>query len=411
MSSLSDWVAVTISPCCMRKRTTSAAVRLSFGSQLLGCRGALDDDDALRAPAPSWACRSGCRSAAVLRGCDDDGPCGAADGAAGPRDHHRDDRHRDAPPGPPPGGPPGPPPPPGPTEATAATATGTTGGTRPTRADGAATGDTGTTPGDRGRRGTPPPGARPQAGRRRDRLAGLGHRRTRRRRNRLAGARHGRARRGARLVGGRRRGRGCGRRRRWGAEGGAVGAAGAGATDAAGRRTSGSSGRRAGRGGGCSLPLEVTTRRGGAGAGAAREPVPERPRARGSAQAPRRRAPRARPGRPWAPRRQGWRPRRPAPRPRSRGEPRSRPPARGGRCGLLGRLLGASSWPPWRPSPAPRAARRGPGPHARPCGGHGRPGLRRRLEEWLLTPIPSASQRSRHSLLVSPSSSRARRHA
>ena len=31
MSSLSDWVAVTISPCSMRKRTTSAAVRLNLG--------------------------------------------------------------------------------------------------------------------------------------------------------------------------------------------------------------------------------------------------------------------------------------------------------------------------------------------------------------------------------------------
>ena len=31
MSSLSDWVAVTISPCWSRKRTTSAAVRFSLG--------------------------------------------------------------------------------------------------------------------------------------------------------------------------------------------------------------------------------------------------------------------------------------------------------------------------------------------------------------------------------------------
>ena len=31
MSSLSDMVAVTISPCCSRKRTTSAAERLSLG--------------------------------------------------------------------------------------------------------------------------------------------------------------------------------------------------------------------------------------------------------------------------------------------------------------------------------------------------------------------------------------------
>ena len=35
-SSLSDWVAVTISPICMRKRTTSAAVRLSFGPSSWG---------------------------------------------------------------------------------------------------------------------------------------------------------------------------------------------------------------------------------------------------------------------------------------------------------------------------------------------------------------------------------------
>ena len=36
MSSLSDWVAVTISPCCMRKRTTSAAVRFSLGPSSWG---------------------------------------------------------------------------------------------------------------------------------------------------------------------------------------------------------------------------------------------------------------------------------------------------------------------------------------------------------------------------------------
>ena len=36
MSSFSDWVAVTISPCCMRKRTTSAAVRFSLGPSSCG---------------------------------------------------------------------------------------------------------------------------------------------------------------------------------------------------------------------------------------------------------------------------------------------------------------------------------------------------------------------------------------
>ncbi len=47
-----------------------------------------------------------------------------------------------------------------------------------------------------------------------------------------------------------------------------------------------------------------------------------------------------------------------------------------GLLGLGGRLLGAFSWPAsW---PAPRAARRGSGPRARPCGGRGRPAARRR---------------------------------
>ncbi len=36
MSSDSDWVAVTISPCSMRKRTTSAAVRLNLGPSSWG---------------------------------------------------------------------------------------------------------------------------------------------------------------------------------------------------------------------------------------------------------------------------------------------------------------------------------------------------------------------------------------
>ena len=36
LSSVSDWVAVTISPCCSRKRTTSAAVRFSLGPSSWG---------------------------------------------------------------------------------------------------------------------------------------------------------------------------------------------------------------------------------------------------------------------------------------------------------------------------------------------------------------------------------------
>ena len=44
MSSVSDCVAVTISPCCSRKRTTSAAVRFSLGPSSWGVDAALDDD-------------------------------------------------------------------------------------------------------------------------------------------------------------------------------------------------------------------------------------------------------------------------------------------------------------------------------------------------------------------------------
>ena len=36
ISSVSDCVAITISPCCSRKRTTSAAVRFSFGPSCWG---------------------------------------------------------------------------------------------------------------------------------------------------------------------------------------------------------------------------------------------------------------------------------------------------------------------------------------------------------------------------------------
>ena len=59
MSSVSDWVAVTISPCCMRKRTTSAAVRFSLGPSSWGVEAALDHDRRRRGPGRRAGCSVG----------------------------------------------------------------------------------------------------------------------------------------------------------------------------------------------------------------------------------------------------------------------------------------------------------------------------------------------------------------
>ena len=173
--------------------------------------------------------------------------------------------------------------------------------------------------------------------------------------------------------------------------GGAVAAAEA----AAGRRMSTSS--VLGRGGGCSLPLEVKTRRGGvgaavgagatlttgsAGATAAAGSTRSGPEPSGAAGGPRP----AEPG--------GHR--------RSRlGRRRRFGGGTGGRLGHLGRLglgLGRLLLRLGRLLVADEAFA------ARPCDGRGRPGRHPTLEECDLTPIPSDSQRSSVSLLVSPSS-------
>ena len=91
MSSLSDWVAVTISPACMRNRTTSAAVRLSFGPRSSESRPARRQPRP-RGPVHPPACSSAHPSAGVLRGCDGDDPCGGADADRDHPDGHQD-RH------------------------------------------------------------------------------------------------------------------------------------------------------------------------------------------------------------------------------------------------------------------------------------------------------------------------------
>ncbi len=428
MSSVSDWVAVTISPCCIRKRTTSAAVRFSFGPSSCGA-----SSRARRRPSPSGTgasdgrvgrrARCGCsssRSATTATPTLARRRVRAAD-RRGHRDHRRRGRRRDrrraAPngtaagaaqgrPAPPPGrGPPGPP-----------TATGATGRAPP--------GPPGRVPGPTG-----------DAGRRRDRPAG--RRRLGRRgpggggiglplgddgpRSRAAAGWAGRS---------ATSGRGPGRRR---PRPGAAGPAGARqAARAGGGRRSASAGRGAavGAGGtgarrwllitrcsGSSASAGAALAAGAAGSGTGSAPVRGRERRRaagaGSGAA-------AAAGADGDDRRLGDDR-------RHDGDRRRRDDGLDGRhgrwCGLgfgdgcdyLGgdrsRLgvrarLRRRAWrrPSWRPSSVPRAGRRGAGRRARPCGETRSAWASTMLEEWLFTPMPSGSQRSRASLLVSPSS-------
>ena len=372
-SSLIEWVAVTISPICMRKRTTSAAVRLNLGPSSCGVeeRSTTISPSGTGVSCGVYVGRSIGWSSSRLRRRRP--PLRRGGRCCGPR----------PPPGRPPGPPPGPPGPPGPPPGRAPKSTaGTTGtataGTDHRRAcrwadrrrDGREEAVWCDPSGPRGERT-----ATTHAGRGRDRLAAAGAGRGRRdapaSQRCVAGRRLG----GAALAAGAsgwcaaaragRAGAGCcSGRRRWaagrGRGGGRAGGSGTGGgAGATGRADRSSSIRRGGAG--RSLPLEVTTRAGAAGGA-------DGPRGGGGLDGA--------PGR-------GLRGRR-------RAEPRR--PGRRPPSSPSSRASGSSGWTS-RTIPSRSALRRTRSACASSM-----------LEECVLTPIPSVSQRSSVSLLVRPSS-------